>query len=110
MKTSTRSHRIKRTTTAERAQLLATFDRSGLSAAAFARKHQIHYTTFCGWRARRSKAKPAPAFVQVELATASAPAGLVVELGGNARIRIESASQIALAVQLLEQLNTVRPC
>lgn len=110
MKTSTRSHRTPRTTVAERAQLLAAFDRSGLSAAAFARKQGIHYTTFCGWRSRRSMTKPAPAFVQVELATPPTADGLVVELGGNARLRIESARQIALAAQLLQHLNAARAC
>jgi transposase-like protein len=50
----------------QRAQLLAAFERSGLSGAAFARQHGIHYTTFCGWRQRQAKARPA--FVQVELA------------------------------------------
>jgi transposase-like protein len=110
MKTSIRSHRTQRTTATERARLLAAFARSGLSAAAFARQHGIHYTTFCGWRARRSRAEPSPAFVQVEL-TAPPPAnGLVVELGGRARLRIESAGQIALAAQLLQHLNAARPC
>jgi transposase-like protein len=123
MKTSTRSHQTQRTTVGERARLLAAFDRSGLSAAAFARQYGIHYTTFCGWRQQRAKLKPSPALVQVELTAPPAaegllveltapPAaeGLLVELGGNARLRIESARQIALAAQLLQHLNTARPC
>jgi hypothetical protein len=81
-----------------------------LSAAAFACKHQIHYTTFCGWRARRAKANPAPAFVQVELTALPPACGLIVELGGRARMRIESPDQLALAAQLLEHLNAARPC
>lgn len=56
----------RRTDAARRAQLLAAFERSGLSAAAFARRHGLHYTTFCGWRQRRTQAKTALAFVQVE--------------------------------------------
>jgi transposase-like protein len=110
MKTSPRSHRTRRTTVAERARLLAAFDRSSLSAAVFARQHGIHYTTFCGWRHQRAKLKPAPAFVQVELTAPPAAGGLLVELGGNARLRIESADQIALAAQLLQHLNAARPC
>lgn len=110
MKTSPRSHRTKRTPAAERARLLAAFDRSGLSAAVFAREHGLHYTTFCGWRARRSKTKPAPAFVQVELAASPGADGLLVEPGGNARLRIESSGQIALAAQLLHHLHAARPC
>jgi transposase-like protein len=110
MKTSTRFHRIKRTTAAERARLLAAFERSGLSAAAFARQHGLHYTTFCGWRHQRAKLKPAPAFLQVELTAPPTAGGLIVELGGRARLRIESASQIALAAQLLQHLHAARPC
>lgn len=110
MKTSTRSRRTQRTTIAARARLLAAFDRSGLSAAAFARQHQLNYTTFCGWRHRRAKLNPAPAFVPVELTAPPAAAGLLVELGGHARLRIESSGQIALAAQLLQHLNAARPC
>ena len=32
------------------------FERSGLSAAAFARKHRLRYTTFSGWRHRSVEA------------------------------------------------------
>lgn len=110
MKTSHRIARAPRTSGANRAQLLAAFDQSGLSAAAFARKHGLHYTTFCGWRARRSKTNASPAFVQVELTGPSPAEGLIIELGGQVRLRIESAGQIALAAQLLKHLNPVGPC
>jgi hypothetical protein len=59
--------RAPRTDAARRVQLLAAFDRSGLSAADFARQQGIHYTTFSGWRQRRGRGQPRPAFVQVEL-------------------------------------------
>lgn len=110
MKTTSRSPRTQRTPVAERAQLLAAFDQSGLSAAAFARQHGLRYTTFCGWRHQRAKLNPAPTFVQVELTAPPAAAGLVVELGGHARLRLESARQITLAAQLLQHLNAARPC
>jgi hypothetical protein len=71
MKTLNHSPRARRTEATRRAQLLAAFDRSGLSAA-FARQHQLNYTSFCGWRARRATAKAPPAFVQVELTPARA--------------------------------------
>lgn len=93
----------------QRAQLLAAFDRSELSAAAFARQHQINYTTFCGWRQRRDQSKSAPAFVEVEL-PAPAPVELVIELGAHARLRLTSAEQIELAARLLQTLNAPRPC
>lgn len=110
MKTFNRTLRARRTGAARRAELLAAFDRSGLSAATFARRHGLHYTTFCGWRHQRAKRKPLPAFVQVELAVPPPDGGLIVELSGGARLRIESASQIALAAQLLHHLNVARPC
>ena len=59
--------RATRTDAAQRAQLLAAFDRSGLSGADFARQQGVHYTTFCGWRQRRDRGPASPAFVQVEL-------------------------------------------
>jgi hypothetical protein len=96
----------------QRAQLLAAFERSGLSGAAFARQQGILYTTFCGWRHRQTKARPA--FVQVELAAPqpkpqpepASCAQLVIELGPVARVRLTSPSQIALAVQLLHTLDS----
>ena len=100
--------RSKRTDPKRRAQLLAAFERSGLSAAAFARQHRLHYTTFCGWRSRHAKA--APAFVQVELHQ-SAPSGdLLIELGAHCRMRLTSTAQIELAVRLLQALNASRAC
>jgi hypothetical protein len=110
MKTSTLPSRARRTDAARRTQLLAAFDRSGLSAAAFARQHKLHYTTFCGWRQRRTQAKTAPALVQVELAAPPSATGLVIELGARARLRIESASQLPLAAQLLHHFHTAHSC
>ncbi len=99
----------RRTTAQQRAQLLAAFDRSGLSAAAFARKHQISYTTFCGWRQRRDKTRT-PDFVQVELPEPGASGDLIVEIGADIRLRISSASQIALAAALLGRMCKESAC
>jgi len=92
-----------------RAQILAAFERSGLSAAAFARQQQLNYTTFCGWR-QRQRGGNRPRFVEVEVSARSEPTGLVIELGRQPRMRIDSAEQIALAAELLQQLNAPRPC
>jgi hypothetical protein len=112
MKSSNRSprHRTTRTGPGRCARLLAAFDRSGLSAAAFARQHGLNYTTFCGWRQRRANAEPSPAFVQVELPEPAAPVELLIELGAQARLRIDSTGQIDLAVRLLQALNAKPPC
>lgn len=112
MKTSNRVARRRRarTTAWRRAQLLAAFERSGLSAAAFARQQGLNYTTFCNWRQRQGQAKPAPDFVQVELPPPSAPAELVLELGPCARLRITEAGQMELAARLLQVLSRATPC
>lgn len=102
--------RFTRITSLRRAKFLAAFDRSGLSAAAFARQQGLNYTTFCGWRHRRTKAKTSPGFVQVELAGVPAPADLVIELSGSARMRLTTSGQIELAARLLQALNAPAPC
>ena len=79
---------LRRSDAAQRARMLAAFDRSGLTAAAFARQHRLNYTTFCNWRQRRAKAKAATEFLQVELPAPAAPAHLVIELGDKARLML----------------------
>ena len=110
MKTSNGFARRPRTTPARRSQLLAKFDRSGMSAAVFARRHGLRYTTFCGWRQRQAKAKPALGFVQVEIPSSDPPARLVIELGPSARMRLTDANSIALAARLLQALSAPTPC
>ncbi len=112
MNTDTGSPRARspRTDATRRAQLLAAFDQSGLSAAAFARQHRLSYSTFCAWRYGRAKTKPAPAFVQIALAASAAPTELVMEVGAHARLRLQSESQLPLAARLILQLNAVAPC
>jgi len=112
MKRSKRSSRRgrRRIPPDRRVQLLAAFERSDLSAAAFARKHGIGYSTFCGWRQRRPEPDPAPGFVQVELSEVAAPIELVVEVGAHARLRITSVSQMELAATLLQRINASKPC
>jgi transposase-like protein len=95
---------------ARRTQLLAAFDRSGLSVATFARQQGIHYTTFHGWRRRRAQAQSTPAFVQVELPEPASPVELLVELGATVRMRLTAEGQIPLAVRLLQAFNASRPC
>ncbi len=104
------SGRKTRTGPGRRARLLAAFERSGMSAAAFARRHRLNYTTFCGWRQRRASAKAAPAFVQVQLPPAASPTALLIELGGQVRLRIHCADQIDLAARLLRALNAIASC
>jgi len=104
-----RRPRAPRSKAAGRAQLLAAFDRSGLSAADFARQRGVHYTTFCAWRGRHDRAKASPAFVRVELDSPAPPSELVIEMGA-ARLRLVSAAQLPLAARLLQMLQEGQPC
>jgi hypothetical protein len=93
-----------------REQLLKEFERSGLCAAEFARQNGLNYTTFCGWRQRWEKARALPSFVQVEVAPGTGTEELVVEVGPQARIRINRPAQIELAVALIKSLDKPQPC
>jgi transposase-like protein len=102
--------RRRRTFPQQRTAWLAAFERSGLSAAAFARQQGLPYTTFCAWRHRQARTHPTPAFVEVEVLQPSASAGLVIELGAQARLRLTSAAQMELAVAFVHRLNALSPC
>jgi transposase-like protein len=106
---SPRHRRAVRTEVARRNELLAAFERSGLSAAEFARRHGLRYTTFCAWRQRRDRGQGSPAFVQVELASPTPSAELVIEMG-VARLRLVSVTQLPLAARLLQILQEGPPC
>lgn len=131
MKHTNAPSRARRSTATERARFLAAFDRSGLSAADFARKHHLNYTTFCGWtrerrlrtvkagtsaplsrgwRQRRIRASAGPAFVEVEVAPPPAPVELLVELGASARLRVHCAGQLELAARLIQTFNASAAC
>ena len=101
--------RHRRTSLTERAALLRAFERSGLSAAAFARQHGLGYSTFYHWR-RQARTATAPAFVEVDLSPAPVTEGLLIELGPVPRLRLTRAPQVALAAQLLQALHAPTPC
>lgn len=110
---SSQGFSLRRTSDAElsrRARLIEAFERSGLSAAEFARRQRLTYTTFCSWRQQHAKARPSPAFVQVELPATAAPIELTIELGAQARLRLSAASQIALAAELIQAFNAKTAC
>jgi len=105
-----RRRRRRQTSLSRRAELLAAFGRSGLSAAAFARQQGLPYTTFCAWRHRQAPAKPCPAFVEVEVAEPVAGVELMIEVGSQARLRIRSAAELELAARFLRRLNALASC
>ncbi len=99
-----RRDRVRRTA-AQQAEVLAEYQRSGVSAAEFARLSGIKYQTLCGWL-RRSR--PQPAVQWVEAASAEAPAGLKLQFPGGAWLEVADERQAALAAKLVQAL--ARPC
>lgn len=89
---------------ARRERILAEFQRSGLSAYAFARQHPLPYTTLIQWLRKPRRTRKRISFTEVQL-PAPPPEPLVLELGPHARLRLTSCSQMPLAVQLLKLLQ-----
>ncbi len=106
-----------RFTPAQRQELLDAYNRSGLSAMAFARSHGVCYQTFIAWHRKRRKqatlppTHSGPAFAEV-LVTDRQPAcpsaALRVILPCGSIIEIASRAALPLAVELLSTLS--RPC
>lgn len=110
-----------RTPIERRKELLAEFERSGLSGKKFAALVGVKYSTFAFWlQQRRRKAAPAakpPDTVRwleavVEKAQQSdgkTALALVVELPGGARLEIVNVRQAQLAAALLRWLESPQP-
>ena len=97
----------RRFTATERERLLTELDRSGLTAAAFARERQLTYTTLCHWRHQRARGKRI-AFAEVELVPPPVVEPLVIEFGSHARLRLSSPAQVELVATLLKHFQA--PC
>jgi transposase-like protein len=97
----------------QRRVILAKFEQSGMSAAQFAQRAGLKYSTFAAWvqryrRGKRPERKPALRLLEAVVApTASAP-GLLVYLANGARLEISEAGQIPLAAALVRAME--KPC
>ena len=86
-----------------------------MSATKFAAVAGIKYSTFAGWlqRYRRGKPRAASKGVRVVEAVLGAPpskepackTGLIMHLPGALRVELSSASEVPLAVALVEALQ-----
>jgi hypothetical protein len=99
--------------------LLEEFERSGMSGAKFARLAGIKYPTFMYWlKQRRERCgrqgevglseAPAVSFVEALIdGSCRRPSteGLMIELAGGARLRVDSPIQLRLAAELLRMLG-----
>jgi hypothetical protein len=92
-----------------RTRLIEEFEQSEMTAVAFARRHRLNYTTFCGWLHRHRRADQ-PAFVEVEVLGQTGGEGLVVELGSQARVRLEEEAQVPLLASLIKACNSTGAC
>ena len=100
---------------AQRAEILAAFDASGVSAAEFARLVGVKYPTLAGWLHRRGRPRgevgprnaPAVRFVEAAVPPPEVPAAVELELSGGVRLRLTEPGQVPLVVALLRGLG---PC
>jgi hypothetical protein len=111
-----------RSTPEQRAEVLAEFDRSGLSGTKFAALAGVNYQTFAAWLGKRRRVSNQPSgtalagetrpvsaagpmrWVEAVVGGGAKPA-LIVELRGGMRLEIGGAAQVPLAVQLLKALE-----
>ena len=116
-----------RTPPDRREALLDEFERSGLSGVKFAALVGVKYPTFALWVHKRRKARsqpaeetprvetPAPAAARpirlfeaiAELGGGGADSGLTIEWPGEAKMRVESASQLRLSAELLRLMGAM---
>ena len=102
-----------RTSEEQRRLILSEFERSGVSAAQFAQRAGVKYSTFAAWvqryrRLRRPGLKPSVRLLEAVMAPASPSSGLLVELPGGARLQIHQTTQVSLVAALLRALE--KPC
>jgi len=98
----------------QRCEILAGFERSGVSAAEFAKRGGIKYSTFAGWLQRHRRARPGSqppvmrlleaVVEQSHAGAASCGSSVVLRLAGGVQMELADAKQIPLAVALVRAL------
>lgn len=111
-----------RTPKEKREKILAEYERSGMSGVQFAEYAGIKYQTFATWVQKRKRApskKTAPAkqavagrWLEAVIGGSEPPesgkSGLVLELPGGIRMRVEDERQAVLAAAVLRQIGAGR--
>ncbi len=106
-KRTQRGHRV--LPAVERARLIAAYQASGMTMAAFARRESIKYATLAGWIFRATRSSPAPRpieFAQVQLpgpsvVGASRAAALEVRLPDGILVRGGRVADLAALIRAL---------
>ena len=100
-----------RTSQAQRRAILEEFARSGESAAGFAQRTGLKYSTLAGWLQRYRRSKPlrrAQPLRLLEAVVASAPStvagALVLQFPGGVRVEVADEKQAVLAAALVQAL------
>jgi transposase-like protein len=98
----------------QRRLILVEFERSGVSAARFARQTGLKYSTLAGWLQRYRRTKPQGRARQVRLLEAVVEQAqkpgpqnqgvLVLQLPGGARVEINDVKQATLAAAVVREL------
>jgi transposase-like protein len=99
-----------RTSKDQRRVILAQFENSGMSAAQFAQRTGLKYSTFAAWahryrRTKRSDRKSPVRLLEAVVAPAPLSPGLLVQLPGGARLEIREVGQVPLVAALLRGLE-----
>ena len=100
-----------RTSQAQRRAILEEFARGGESAAGFAKRTGLKYSTLAGWLQRYRRSKPlrrAQPLRLLEAVVESAPStvagALVLQLPGGVRVEVADEKQAVLATALVKAL------
>ena len=104
-----------RTSKEQRRLILEEFERSGESAAGFAKRTGLKYSTLAGWLVRYRRSKPVrrvPPLRLLEAVVDPAPGAvagaLVLRLPGGVRVEVADEKQATLASMLVRAL--AQPC
>lgn len=100
----------------QRRAILEQFEGSGESAAAFAKRTGLKYSTLAGWLSRYRRAKsvrraPPLRLLEAVVESAQGPirdAALVMQLPGGVRVEVADEKQAALAALVVRAL--AKPC
>jgi hypothetical protein len=95
----------------QRRIILDEFERSGESAAGFAKRTGLKYSTLAGWLVRYRRSKPVrrvPPLRLLEAVADLAQGALVLQLPGGVRVEVADEKQAALAAMVVRALT--QPC